>query len=1104
MKTNSHRILSLLCLLCLPPSAAVIAQQTITGYQTIEQTYNGTKYIRQQTDYDGLGRPIKKFTTMDSSAAKPDRIQLIAYDVMGRDDSVTYLPYAGIGVYNMQQCLIDQKNFYDNSAYGNDGKYAYSLKTYDKSPQNVVTSVSAPGEYHNARSQKGHPIFLTNRLNLQSDRIKQYVIQNDSMIYFKGWYLPDCLTVEEQRMDQSPGNIVYTRTYKNSRGQIIATSVQADDEECRTTYFVYDDNYDDRLRCVIPPAVDRQIQPRDDAFAWYKFRDQIRFMEYDDRGNMIREYYPGREHTCYIYDRLHRVVLSQDGNQRPKEYWTYYRYDDLGRIFQIAQVHSYNSEQTLRSSCINTSGKYTENQLDALTRAPTLLAEYHYGGDSDYKIVVENNVQKKQHTTFTVPAYLAAANVANVFYTYNIGDNTGLKIYEKIAALPKNSGTVERAFYYDSDGRMIQSVEKNAAGGITRISNKYDFTGNLLTCHESVQASSDAEPDIKVTTCTYDDLGQLLTEKVQLNDSPEAAIAYSYDQLGHCVKTVAGDELLNTSLKYDISGNLTSQVNEVFQMQLYRERPFSSFVSPNYAGMISECRWNHRKGVSENWHSYQYAYTPYGEFQGVQLQHGPAMQTRNVEKNLTYDLNGNILTLQRTGTDGSLIADYSYHYSGNRLDSLSDAGDSVRTFSYDANGNMISDSKINCKFQYNILNLTEKVSDAGSQELLRYTWLFDGSKTRARTSDGNGYTYLGSLIYADTPAGTTLESTGFSNGRIVRTSSGYAVQYHVRDHLGSVRSIVDEEGEVVEVDDYYPFGQRWDKPAAPRTDNRYLFNGKESQTFADLPLLDYGARMYDSDLGRWPVHDPKAADYYPTSPYAFCANNPLNLIDPDGRSHRTFRYDPWFGTFVDEQGTYYTWNDMITYISFDLGYDIGIKMVGVMSGILKHFADVGLDWAAQHSNPVVNVTGLMIEFLTGWGAESRDFDETTGLTQSIKNSNMTKIALKRFYEHYTAKKESSHSVPIKFSPFGRDDTGPGREFNADGITAIQFIGSATYYFDVQEDMVNVRVYDTKTPHSLFYHVIPARYSRDSFSIMGETKQNYYFSIPLIEILQTFQ
>lgn len=376
--------------------------------------------------------------------------------------------------------------------------------------------------------------------------------------------------------------------------------------------------------------------------------------------------------------------------------------------------------------------------------------------------------------------------------------------------------------------------------------------------------------------------GQLLTKKVQLNDSPEASVAYTYDPLGRCTKTVVGEKTLSTDFTYDISGNLKSQTNEVLQLHLYRERPSAPSVAPNFAGMISECRWMHRKNVSEGWHSYQYAYTPYGEFQEVQLQHGPAMQPRNVEKNLTYDWNGNIITLQRTGIDSTLIADYTYHYTGSRLDSLCNAAKPVRTFSYDRNGNMISDSQTGCKFQYNILNLTEKVSDAASQELVRYTWLFDGTKFRTRTSDGNGYTYLGSLIYADSPAGTVLESTYFSHGRILRTSNGYALQYHVRDHLGSVRSIVDEEGEVVEVNDYYPFGQRWDKPAAPRTDNRYRFNGKESQTFADLPLLDYGARMYDSDLGRWQVHDPKAADYYPTSPYAFCAGNPINLVDPNG------------------------------------------------------------------------------------------------------------------------------------------------------------------------------------------------------------------------------
>lgn len=72
------------------------------------------------------------------------------------------------------------------------------------------------------------------------------------------------------------------------------------------------------------------------------------------------------------------------------------------------------------------------------------------------------------------------------------------------------------------------------------------------------------------------------------------------------------------------------------------------------------------------------------------------------------------------------------------------------------------------------------------------------------------------------------------------------------------------------------------------------------------------------------------------------------------------------------------------------------------------------------------------------------------------------------------------------------------------MTAIQFLGSAIYHFNVQNGMVNVHVYDTKTPYSLFYHVIPARYSRETFPIMGETKQNYFFSISLNEIPNIIQ
>ncbi|MDR1198114.1 MAG: hypothetical protein LBK94_03755 [Prevotellaceae bacterium] len=62
---------------------------------------------------------------------------------------------------------------------------------------------------------------------------------------------------------------------------------------------------------------------------------------------------------------------------------------------------------------------------------------------------------------------------------------------------------------------------------------------------------------------------------------------------------------------------------------------------------------------------------------------------------------------------------------------------------------------------------------------------------------------------------------------------------------------------------------------------RYLFSGKEKQTIKDLGWLDFSSRMLDSEIGRWLV-DPWAEKYYSISPYAFCGNNPLKYVDPDG------------------------------------------------------------------------------------------------------------------------------------------------------------------------------------------------------------------------------
>ncbi|MBI3260059.1 MAG: hypothetical protein HYZ54_11370, partial [Ignavibacteriae bacterium] len=65
---------------------------------------------------------------------------------------------------------------------------------------------------------------------------------------------------------------------------------------------------------------------------------------------------------------------------------------------------------------------------------------------------------------------------------------------------------------------------------------------------------------------------------------------------------------------------------------------------------------------------------------------------------------------------------------------------------------------------------------------------------------------------------------------------------------------------------------------------RYGFNGKENTDIAnDGDYVDFGARIYDSRLGRWMARDPLQAKYAFIQPYAFCNNNPLIYIDFDGK-----------------------------------------------------------------------------------------------------------------------------------------------------------------------------------------------------------------------------
>lgn len=116
--------------------------------------------------------------------------------------------------------------------------------------------------------------------------------------------------------------------------------------------------------------------------------------------------------------------------------------------------------------------------------------------------------------------------------------------------------------------------------------------------------------------------------------------------------------------------------------------------------------------------------------------------------------------------------------------------------------------------------------------------------------------------------------------------------YHDRNHLGNVRQVTkasNSNGTVVQTMNYYPFGAQFcDGSAASGDVQPYKYNGKELDKMHGLNTYDYGARQYNPVTARWDRMDPLAEKYYSVSPYVYCLNNPIRLIDPDGKAPGDF------------------------------------------------------------------------------------------------------------------------------------------------------------------------------------------------------------------------
>ena len=128
-------------------------------------------------------------------------------------------------------------------------------------------------------------------------------------------------------------------------------------------------------------------------------------------------------------------------------------------------------------------------------------------------------------------------------------------------------------------------------------------------------------------------------------------------------------------------------------------------------------------------------------------------------------------------------------------------------------------------------------------------------------------------------------------GFVCRSFSGvrYVYIYLSNEETTSVSVFFDDfsvtqvKTPIVQVEDYYPFGLTFNSYQRDSSmPDQYLYNGKELQDELSLGWLDYGARMYMPELGRWGVVDPLSSKFEIVSPFNYAYNNPMIFVDPTG------------------------------------------------------------------------------------------------------------------------------------------------------------------------------------------------------------------------------
>lgn len=891
--------------------------------------------VSQKVTYvDGFGR-ITQEVHVKGSPSQQDVVKHHQYDAMGRE-VFQYLPFTSGSDGRFKASAATLVNDFYSATRAATGGYASTTRPYaetffEASVAGKVQEQGFAGEpWQVNKDAAGKPLAAnktvrTNERVNDASEVRLWQYDFTTMTFSSpGFYAAsDLLVTEFTSEDGSKG-----WEYKDRQGQLVLKKGEVSSGLPVYTYMVYDAFR--QLRAVIQPEGVKQLMLASPTGAWTvdeTFIDKWCFTYlYDEWGRVSEKKVPGAAAIYYVYNQRQQVTLAQDGHQRSRNEWAVYKYDALGRQLMFC-IHPRTTALTQKQmqDSLNASGLSSYE-----VRAPnnTSLTAHGYTLDLSFPRLT-NNGHVKMINYYDDYNFLNYPN-----FTQPVPDSANLTnapvltpSYRLMGRLTGIRDLFSTTLFYDDKGRLIQERKQVILSGSNINSHQYAFDGKILETVRRHKISGQSPVTVK-KRFIYDHAGRVLSVRHRINSFPEVSMAtYRYNELGQQIEkklhsTDGVNYLQKVDYGFNIRGWMTrindanlSEAGDLFGMEMRYNEAGETALPRRFDGNISELIW--RNGLETKKKIYGLDYDNLGRLKSAQYvaKSGAAFVDHGAfEETYGYDHNGNITNLNRymlpVGlTTRQLCDQLVYSYNGNKLIKVEDnaAGayaamgfnnrvNEPEEYGYDNRGHIFRDRN------KGIINVIFGDLDPNNYvyaplEVLTSTSSIKYNRTRSgkayiktvTTAAGSVKThYMDEFEYSE----TVMQFFSTDEGRVVwnnTAASAPVYEYTIRDHLGNARvsfamDAATGKAKIIQTNDYYPFGLAHAGGFVSGIENKYQYNGKAKLDDLGVNWYDYGARMYDPELGRWHGSDPLGETMQSHSLYNYAFNNPVRFIDPDGRA----------------------------------------------------------------------------------------------------------------------------------------------------------------------------------------------------------------------------